>query len=208
MQNTEYGTTSQQVVGLVQRAQDGEDDAFAELYELFYGKVYRYVYFKTGKTEEAEDISEEVFLRMLESIQSFRWKGATFSSWLFRIAHNLIVDYFRKNHRDKTTPIEEIGKIPNPAAIDIESQMDFKRKLQEVRLAMKNLTKLQQDVLAYRFAAGFSLNETATAMDKNTNAVKALQHAAIKNLRNLVTDNNMIAQTNTLFDVRSKKRTV
>lgn len=208
MQNAGYGATSQQVVGLVQRAQDGEDVAFVELYELFYDRIYRYVYFKTGKTEEAEDISEEVFLRMLESIQSFKWKGATFSSWLFRIAHNLTVDYFRKNHRYKTVPIEEIGKIPTPAAVDIESQMDFKRKFQEVCLATKRLTKLQQDVLAYRFAAGFSLNETATAMDKNTNAVKALQHAAIKNLRNLVADNNTKSQGNTLFDVDPKKRMV
>ena len=119
MQQGGHDATKQQAIEeLVQRAQGGEDTAFGELYQLFYDKIYRYVYFKTGRSVEAEDITEDVFLRMLESIGSFKWKGPPFSSWLFRIAHNLVVDHFRKKGRQKTTPLEDAGRVasvnPNP----------------------------------------------------------------------------------------------
>jgi RNA polymerase sigma-70 factor (ECF subfamily) len=84
---------------LVRRAQDSVTTSFTGLYEQFHDKIFRYIYFKTGNPNDAKNITEDVFLRMLESINSFRWKGHPFSSWLFRIAHNLIVDHFRKRSR-------------------------------------------------------------------------------------------------------------
>ena len=89
------------VDALVKGAQDGDSASFAALYEHFYDKILRYVSFKTGNSNESEDIAEDVFLKMLESIGSFRWQGHPFSSWLFRIAHNLVVDHFRKRGRRK-----------------------------------------------------------------------------------------------------------
>ena len=99
--------TNDQIEELVRGAQKGDPESLAGLYEQFYDKIFRYVSFKTGDAFEAEDISEEVFLRMLESISSFKWKGYPFSSWLFRIAHNLVVDHFRKKGRQKQTPLED-----------------------------------------------------------------------------------------------------
>ena len=85
-----------EVSDLVRKAQEGDQSSFALLYERFFDQIFRYVSFKTGSPTEAEDITGEVFVRMIESIHRFKWQGHPFSSWLFRIAHNLIVDYFRK----------------------------------------------------------------------------------------------------------------
>lgn len=174
------------VEALVRRAQDGDASSFAGLYERFHDKIFRYVYFKTGNPNDAEDITEDVFLRMLESINSFRWKGHPFSSWLFRIAHNLIVDHFRKRSRQKNTPLEDAGELAGASSHQLEADLDIKLSVERVQLAMEGLTDLQKEVMSLRFAAGLSVRETAEAVGKRENAVKALQHAAIKKLRVLL----------------------
>ena len=171
---------------LVQRAQNGDAASFAGLYERFHDKIYRYVYFKTGNSNDAEDITTDVFLRMLESINSFRWKGHPFSSWLFRIAHNLIIDHFRKRSRQKNTPLKETGELASASSYELEADLDIKLSVGQVYLAMEDLTDLQKEVMSLRFAAGLSVRETAEAVGKRENAIKALQHAAIKKLRILL----------------------
>jgi RNA polymerase sigma-70 factor (ECF subfamily) len=173
------------IEGLVKGAQEGDAASFAGLYEHFYEKVFRYVLFRTGNRADAEDIAEEVFLRMLESITSFKWRGYPFSSWLFRIAHNLVVDHYRKRGRQKADSLEDARGVALVSA-DIDSQMDLKLSVQEVYKAMGALTKLQREVITLRFASGLSVLEAAQAMGKKENAVKALQHAAIKRLRALL----------------------
>ena len=84
---------------LVQRAKQYDEEAFAELYEKYFDKIYRYVALKVGDRMEAEDITQQVFLKAIKSISSFKWKGFPFSSWLFRIAHNQVVDYLRKRKK-------------------------------------------------------------------------------------------------------------
>ena len=174
------------VEALVRRAQDGDASSFAGLYERFHDKIFRYVYFKTGNPNDAEDITEDVFLRMLESINSFRWKGHPFSSWLFRIAHNLIVDHFRKRSRQKNTPLDDAGELAGASSHQLEADLDIKLSVERVQVAMEGLTNLQKEVMSLRFAAGLSVRETAEAVGKRENAVKALQHAAIKKLRVLL----------------------
>ncbi len=171
------------VDALVKGAQDGDAASFAALYEHFYDKILRYVSFKTGNANESEDITEEVFLKMLESIGSFRWQGHPFSSWLFRIAHNLVVDHFRRRGRRKQAPLEEVSGLVGSTSHDIDSRLDVKITLGRVNDAMSELTALQREVISLRFAAELSIAETAEAMGKKENAVKALQHAAIKKLR-------------------------
>jgi RNA polymerase sigma-70 factor (ECF subfamily) len=171
---------------LVRQAQQGESEAFAGLYEAYYAKIYRYVMFKTGDSVEAEDLAEEVFLRMLESINSFKWQGYPFTSWLFRIAHNLVVDYYRKKGRQKNTSLDDAMRVIGSDNVYMDKQIDMKISIKEVNNAMGGLTQLQQEVLTLRFAGGLSVAETAEAMGKKENAVKALQHAAIKKLRTLL----------------------
>ena len=191
MQGVSDTLSRDQIEELVREAQDGEAGAFAGLYEHFHGKILRYVSFKTGDAVEAEDITEEVFLRMLESISSFRWKGYPFSAWLFRIAHNLIVDHFRKRSRQKQTPLEDASGVIGSTSRDLDSDLDTKLTLRNVYKAMEELTKLQKEVISLRFAAGLSVHETAEAVGKKDNAVKALQHAGIKKLRTIMNPDRM-----------------
>ena len=178
--------SKEEVEDLVRRAQQGHSEAFAGLYEAYYDKIYRYVMFKTGDTLEAEDLTEEVFLRMLESIGSFKWQGYPFTSWLFRIAHNLVIDYYRKAGRQKKTSLDDAMRVVGSDGVDVDKKLDIELSIKEVKDAMGGLTQLQQEVLSLRFAGGLSVAETAEAMGKKENAVKALQHAAIKKLRTLL----------------------
>lgn len=172
-----------QIKKLVTGAQMADTESFAALYEQFYDRIFRYLSFKTGNVIDAEDLCEEVFLRMLESISAFKWKGVPFSSWLFRIAHNLIVDYFRKKGRKKQKPLQDAERTIDTASKDIDQEIDNKLSIQVVHKAMNELTKLQREVISLRFAGELSIAETAIAIGKKENAVKALQHAGIRNLR-------------------------
>jgi RNA polymerase sigma-70 factor (ECF subfamily) len=174
------------VTALVHLAQQGDTTSFGELYEQFFDRIYRYVSFKTGSASEAEDITGEVFVRMLESIHKFKWQGHPFSSWLFRIAHNLVVDHFRKNGKRSIVSLENTTTHVEAAAVDIDGHIDTELSMGEVRKAMVGLTELQKEVISLRFAAGLSVAETAEAIGKKGNAVKALQHAGLKKLRRLL----------------------
>ena len=170
----------------VGRAQKGDAAAFAVLYEHYYDRIFRYVSFKTGNSLEAEDIAAEVFVKMLESINSFRWQGYQFSSWLFRIAHNLVVDHFRKRGRRPIVALDDAPAAATEYDPDLDRKLDVDMSMAPVREAMKDLTDLQREVISLRFAAGLSVAETARAVGKKDNAVKALQHAGIKKLRGIL----------------------
>lgn len=170
----------------VGRAQEGDAAAFAVLYEDYYDRIFRYVSFKTGNSLEAEDITAEVFVKMLESIDSFRWQGYQFSSWLFRIAHNLIVDHFRKRGRRHIVALDDAPAAATEYNPDLDRKLDVDMSMVPVQEAMKDLTDLQREVISLRFAAGLSVAETARAVGKKGNAVKALQHAGIKKLRGIL----------------------
>lgn len=172
-----------EVSDLVMKAQEGDQSSFALLYERFFDQIFRYVSFKTGSPTEAEDITGEVFVRMIESIHRFKWQGHPFSSWLFRIAHNLIVDYFRKKGKKALVPLEGSADNLRSAHVDVDRRIDLEIAMDEIRRAMEGLTDLQREVISMRFAGGLSVAETARAIGKKDNAIKALQHAGLKKLR-------------------------
>ena len=188
--STMHGSPSQDQVDiiekLVQSAKKGDALSFGKLYDLFYTKIFRYVAYKVGNREDAEDITAEVFIRMLKSINSFSFQGHPFSSWLFRIAKNMVVDHFRKNSRRKTAPLETAGSIQETESLEIDYQLDLDIKMSNISKSIKTLTDLQQEVISLRFAGGLSIKETASVVGRKENAVKALQHSAIKKLRLLV----------------------
>ena len=165
---------------LVRRAQQRDEEAFAKLYEEHFDKIYRYVALRIGDQMEAEDLTQQVFVKALQSISSFKWKGIPFSAWLFRIAHNQVVDYFRKKKRYATSPLDEslAGSYTDP-------QLAAERKLdiEQLLLATKRLTEAQREVISLRFSSELSIGEAAKIMGKSQGAVKALQHSAIVALR-------------------------
>lgn len=183
------------VEDLVKKAKEGHEASFAALYEHFFDRIFRYVSFKMGNSAEAEDVTGEVFLKMLESIHSFKWQGYPFSSWLFRIAHNLVVDHFRKSGKKKTVPLDDMAPSAGAYSSDMDGYVDLKLTMREIQKAMGGLTSLQHEVISLRFAADLSVSETARAVGKKENAVKALQHAGLKKLRNILGQESSIAIT-------------
>lgn len=175
--------TQDDLEDFVRGAQAGDTNSLAQIYTRFYDQIFRYVSFKIGNTSEAEDIAEEVFLRMLKSVATFKIKGPPFSSWLFRIAHNLVVDYFRRNGRKQIQPLDAAAMVSDVFSSDLDHRLDVKLLMQQVSVAMEGLTDLQKEVITLRFVGELSVRETAEAVGKKENAVKALQHAGIKNLR-------------------------
>ncbi len=168
---------------LVRRAQQGDKEAFADLYESHFDKVYRYLTLKTGSRTEAEDMTQQVFVKAYRSIRSFKWKGPPFSSWLFRIAHNVMVDFFRRQAKRPTVPLNEslVAGGEDPMKV-VELRFDVER----VAAATWRLTDAQQEVISLRFAGGLAIAEVAQAMGKSQGAIKALQHSAIAALRRLL----------------------
>ena len=169
--------------GLVRQAQNGDKDAFAQLYEAYFDKIYRYIVIKIGNKAEAEDMTQQVFLKAYQSIRSYKWKGVPFSAWLFRIAHNQIVDFFRKRSKRPTIGLNEaiVASDDNPLRT-VESRFDIER----LRTATLRLTAAQQEVISLRFAGGLAIAEVARTMGKSEGAVKALQHSAVAALRKLL----------------------
>jgi len=165
---------------LVRRAKQHDGEAFSQLYEEYFDKIHRYIVLKIGDRMEAEDITQQVFLNAIKAISSFKWKGVPFSAWLFRIAHNQVVDYLRKKTKRTTTPLEEslLTSDDDPQLI-AEQRLDIERLI----AATRNLTPPQQEVISLRFAGGLSIIQVAKVMGKSEGAVKALQHSAIVALR-------------------------
>ena len=168
---------------LVRRAQQHDQAALTQIYEENFDKIYRYIVLKIGEKTEAEDMTQQVFLSAFKSISSFKWKGTPFSAWLYRIAHNQIVDYLRKKSRRPTVPLDEslTAGNSNPAQA-VELKLDNERLV----LAARQLTGAQQEVISLRFAGELPIAQVARIMGKSEGAIKALQHSAIVSLRKIL----------------------
>ena len=170
---------------LVRRAKERDREAFAQLYEEYFDKIFRYVALKIGDRMEAEDITQQVFLNAIRAISSFKLKGIPFSAWLFRIAHNQVVDYLRKKTRRSVSSIDKVS-----LSADDDPTQTLERKLDVERLnsATRKLTPAQQEVVSLRFAGEMSIAEAAKVMGKSEGAIKALQHSAIVALRKVLVE--------------------
>ena len=153
------------------------------LYEEYYDKIARYVYVHIGNKEEAEDIAGEVFLKALKSLKSYRERGIPMQGWLFRIAHNLTVDYLRKMDKRRTVPIDSVVLVGNDNPVDTaEKNIEFER----VTEAMKQLSTEQREVINLRFLGGLTSKEVGGILGKNNGAVREMQRAAIEKLRGIM----------------------
>ena len=150
------------------------------VYDRFYPDVYRYVRYRLSDEATAEDIASEAFVRLLEAGQKGRGPQTNLKAWLLGTASHIVTDHLRRHYRRPTESLTE--EIPDGQALPVE-QVDHRERDHAVRRALTRLTSEQQDVLALRFAEGYSLEETAVLMKKNVNAVKALQFRALASLQ-------------------------
>lgn len=170
---------------LVARAQDGDRAALEELYLQHFDRVYSYLHVTVGNRHDAEDLTTQTFLRMLESIGTFRWGNAPFSAWLFRIAHNLAMDHFRSRRRWQ--PEEEVPEPHGAVESSAEEQAIRALATESMFDLIDQLSEEQRQTLILKFVFDFSNAETATVLDKTEGAVKSLQHRALASLQRHIT---------------------
>jgi RNA polymerase sigma-70 factor (ECF subfamily) len=171
----------QDEINLVQRAQHNDSQALTEIYEAYFDKIYRYIVMRIRNEMEAEDLTQQVFMKVLQSISSFKSQGVPFSSWVYRIAHNQVVDFLRQQNRKSTVDIEGLP-LPDTGD-DPQHIMEQEYDIKTLKMAMQHLTEAQQEVLALRFTGEMPIAQCAQVMGKSEGAIKALQHSAVQALR-------------------------
>ncbi|WP_326688746.1 MULTISPECIES: ECF subfamily RNA polymerase sigma factor, BldN family [unclassified Streptomyces] len=180
-------TDSCRMMDLVERAQDGEAEAFGRLYDQYSDTVYRYIYYRVGGRATAEDLTSETFLRALRRIGTFTWQGRDFGAWLVTIARNLVADHFKSSRfRLEVTTGEmldanEVERSPEDSVLESLSNAALLE-------AVRKLNPQQQECVTLRFLQGLSVAETARIMGKNEGAIKTLQYRAVRTLARLLPD--------------------
>jgi RNA polymerase sigma-70 factor, ECF subfamily len=180
-----------EVWALVERAQGGEAEAFGLIYDRYVDTVFRFVYFRVGNRQLAEDLTADTFLRALKRIGSFTWQGRDLGAWLVTIARNLVADHFKSGrYRLEVTTgdvldadREDRGPEGSPEAAVVDHITNV-----ALLTAVKQLNPEQQECIVLRFLQGFSVAETAQTMGKNEGAIKALQYRAVRALARLLPD--------------------
>ena len=163
---------------LIKRAVNGDRDAFGDLYLLHLNAIYRYIFYRIGEESDAEDLTENVFLNAWKALPGYRDCGLSLKSWLYRIAHNLVIDYHRRNNKDCSQSLDE-----NFEFADYEEKPDsFSLYIEEknaIAHAISKLTLDQQQIIILRFIEGLSHAEIALIMDKSEGACRMLQNRAL-----------------------------
>jgi len=180
-ENAPVRESTEHVRELVARGQQGDRDALEELYLIHFDRIYSYLHVSVGNRHDAEDLTTQTFLKMLEKIGSFKWQSAPFSAWLFRIAHNLAMDHFRARRRWQ--PEEEVPEQPGeeePSAELVAMQTIGRESMLKL---IDRLSPEQQQVLTLKFVFNLPNAEVAAILDKTEGAIKSLQHRALVSLQ-------------------------
>ena len=165
---------------LLQSARKGDAQAFAALYRETVQQVFRYIYYRVNDQQLAEDLTGDVFTQALKGIGKYEERGKPFISWLYRIAHARVVDHYRKVERRPTEePVDDYLIQSRP---DMDTNLMRRQAAQQLRQVISDLTAGQQQVIILRFIEGYNIEETARIMGKKSNAIKALQHRALRAL--------------------------
>jgi RNA polymerase sigma-70 factor (ECF subfamily) len=163
---------------LVEKAAAGNVEAFGELYGIYLDRIYRYVYYHVHSKETAEDLTEEVFMKAWRKIGKYRWEGHPFSAWLYRIAHNHVVDHFRTSRR--TAPLDE--DIPADGD-QPEEEVELQQMRQILSRALSSLPPQQKQIIILKFIEGCSNHMIEQVMGKSQGAIRVMQMRALSALR-------------------------
>lgn len=169
---------------LIKNAIAGESSAFGILYDHYQPKIYRFVLIKVGQREEAEDLTHEVFLSAWQNIRSYKNLGFPFSSWLYQIARNRIIDYYRTKKSELRLEETDPEKFSIPPSV--YSTIEEKLELGKLMRSIRKLKPEYQDVIIMRFIEDASLKEVAAFFKRSEGAIKLLQHRAINELRKII----------------------
>jgi len=180
MKKKDLKDRGEEIESLVVLIKKGDHDAFSKLYDIFIDPLYRYVYYRVN-ADDAEDILETVFLKVWENIKKYK-KGTNFSAWIFRIAHNLVVDYYRsskdREFQELNIQIPDDKREHNPIKT---TERSFNQEI--LKKGLSKLKKRYQEIIIYKFINGFSNKEIAKMMKKSEGSLRILQYRALKALK-------------------------
>jgi RNA polymerase sigma-70 factor (ECF subfamily) len=170
---------------LVQRVQEGEPIVVSAIYDRYRRGIFRYLYYRVGDQQTAEDLTSEVFLRMIEKLSSYQDRKLSFQAWLFQIARNLSIDHYRKMRTRDSVQLEDDypGSGEEPAKL-IEQELTSENLCR----ALDELSSNQRDVVIMRFVVGMSIGEVAATLHKTEDSIKGLQRRALLALRDIITE--------------------
>jgi len=168
---------------LVKRAQEYDEAAIEALYQTYYPKIYSYAFLQMGDVQAAEDLASDVMLKMIESIDKYRFRGLPFGAWVFRIARNRLIDLHRRRRRRGEVDLSETlsSGLASPQAL---AERALERG--QLQVALKHLTDEQRQVIVLKFIQGFDNRSAGKIMDRSEGAIKSLQHRALGSLRRLL----------------------
>lgn len=167
---------------LIFRAANGDSEAFSILYERYVGKIFNYIYYRTGSYNDAEDLTERVFYRALGHIASYKNLGVPFTAWLYRIAHNLVANWHRDNQRRKEMPLEDHIDLPEHRDAP-EAELVKNQEMAGLLTMIRTLPEDRQQLLILKFVEHMSNQEVAVIMRRSEGAIKSLYHRTLLHLR-------------------------
>ncbi len=167
---------------IIKKAINGETVAFGILYERYVNRIYNYIYYRTGNVKEAEDLTSRVFQRAYRHIQNYTYRGVPFSAWLYRIAHNLVANWYRDRSRKKEVAIDE--RIPSDAQFDFpESNVEQDQEVEKLLKVIRKLPQERQQLIILKYVEGLSNAEIGIIMRRSEGAIKSLYHRTLSALR-------------------------
>lgn len=173
---------------IIRQAQKGDAESFGLLYDHYLPKIYRFIFIKTSIKEEAEDFTHEVFLSAWKNIENYDHRGYPFSSWLYQIARNRVIDSYRT--KKDVISMENLGENALPVKAMIESELDKEKEINAVKSAIKSLSEDQQNVIILRYIEDLTPAEIAAAINRSEGAVRLIQHRAVVKLREIISKEN------------------
>lgn len=178
------------IAALVTLSQQGDGEAFAAIYDCYVDAVYRYLYYRVGSHQLAEDLTSETFVRALRRIDSFRWQGKDIGAWFLTIARNLVTDHFKSSRFRLEVTTGDILDAEPAAGASTATEDIVLEHLRNSQLldAVRKLRPDQQECIVLRFLQGLSVAETADVMKRSEGAVKQLQLRAVRTLSRMIPD--------------------
>ena len=181
----EYRTTdtSSDIEKLVDRAIDGDGDAFGRLYDMHVDRVYRHIYYRVSNNADAEDLTQQVFIKAWQAIGRYKKTASPFLAWLIKISHNLVIDFYRSKKNETYIDFDIVAtKLETDPAHLVENSFNQ----QEIRQAINKLKGDQQQVILMRFIEDFSYAEIAAALGKSEGAVRVILHRGLAKLKTIL----------------------
>ena len=186
MRHIDYKSLDENTV--VELACEGDNQAFGELYERYVTRIYNYFFYRTGSSEDSEDLTARVFIRALKHIQNYDNRGVPFSAWLYRIAHNLVANWHRDNSRRKIIPLDDyiVSSLPSDAPDILAENNEQQEELLE---AVRDLPEDRQQLLYLKFVERMPNAEIGDIMDRTEGAIKSLYHRTLQTLHEELSTN-------------------